>query len=118
MNKTHRKLKTGESGLALIALVAIIVILGVVSYTFVSIISSHRLASTEPYKALKALYITEGALEIGKKYVSDRGGTAPPWAPDTVLFNHQSMGDGNFTLAVHWPTGSTFVNFTALAEVP
>ena len=114
-NKIYRN---NETGLALIALVAIIVILGVISYAFVNIVSRHRLASTEPYKALKAFYITEGALEIGKKYVSDQGGTAPPWAPDTVLFNHQTMGDGTFTLAIHWPTGSTFVNFTASAEVP
>jgi len=107
-----------ESGLALISLVFVMLILGVIAYTFVTIISTHRYGFTVTESSLKTFYITEGALEIGKKYVVDR------WATETTvalganftIFTNESLGDGTFSL---WVTESDvgFVTFTANANV-
>jgi len=107
-----------ENGLALISLVIIMLILGVVAYTFVNIISTHKYGFGVSESSLKAFYITEGALEIGKKYVADR------WATETTavmganftIFTNETLGDGTFSL---WVTQSevNFVTFTANANV-
>jgi len=107
-----------ESGMMLMALVAIILILGIVGYTFVSIVSTERKATVGVYSSMKAFYINEGALEIAKKYIHDQNGVTPGWAPDTDLFMDEVMGDGTFDLSMYWPANpAEFINFTATAEV-
>ena len=102
----------------LLALVGIILILGIVGYTFVSIVSTERKASVGVYNSMKAFYINEGALEIAKKYIHDQNAIAPDWAPNTDLFVDEVMGDGTFDLSMYWPANpSEFINFTAVAEV-
>lgn len=105
-----------EAGLALLALIAIMLILGIVGYTFVSIISTERIASGTQYNSIKAFYITEGALEIGKKYISDQNGVTPDLAPDLALFLNEPLGAGKFKLSIHWPD-SGFITLNAIANV-
>lgn len=64
--------KTRELGLALISLVFLMLVLGVIAYAFIGILSTHRLSSIELTNSLKAFYISEGALEIGKKQLADQ----------------------------------------------
>ncbi|MDP8234832.1 MAG: hypothetical protein P9M08_00460 [Candidatus Erginobacter occultus] len=106
-----------ENGFSLIALVIIILILGVVAYTFVGIISTHRLSSIELYNSMKAFYLTEAALEVGKQYLSDEVGGPPAWAPHTVLYSNEPLGDGSYSLTVYWDQASGFFSFTASGEI-
>ncbi len=117
--KTKRTRKNNhEAGLALLALLAIMIILGIVGYTFVNIISTEQIISGAQYNSTKAFYITEGALEIGKKYVFDQEGVTPDWAPDADIFDDEPLGDGTFDLRMYWPDNpGEFINFTATAEV-
>lgn len=102
----------------LVALIAVMIILGIVGYTFVSIISTEMEATGGSYSSVKAFYINEGALEIAKKYIHDQEAVAPAWAPDTELFVGEVMGDGTFDLSMYWPLSpSEFINFTASADV-
>ncbi|MEA1928192.1 MAG: hypothetical protein U9N73_08280 [Candidatus Auribacterota bacterium] len=118
MKKLKHIINRPESGLALISLIIVMLILGVVAYTFVTIISTHRTGFPVTESSLKAFYITEGALEIGKKYVADRWATETTVAlgPDFCIFTNESLGDGTFSL---WVTESDvgFVTFTATADV-
>ena len=118
MKKSETIFPHHESGMMLLALVAIMLILGIVGYTFVSIVSTERKASVGMYSSMKAFYINEGVLEIAKKYIHDQNGVAPAWAPDADLFINEAMGDGTFDLSMYWPANpSEFINFTAVAEV-
>ncbi|MDP8215073.1 MAG: hypothetical protein RAO92_04095 [Candidatus Euphemobacter frigidus] len=117
MNQRSNITKNSENGLALVALIAIMLIIGIVAYTFVNIISTQLISQEAPFNSIKSFYITEGALEIGKKYISDQNGTRPAgWPPDTVipLYDDEPMGDGTFDLSINWPaTGSITLNATA-----
>jgi len=106
-----------EQGLALLAVIAIIIILGVVASAFVTQIIAHRQTAASPLNSLKAFYLSEGALEIGKKYIVDREGQEPAWSPTTELFVDEALGEGTFSLSINWESGSTFVSFTASAAV-
>lgn len=107
-----------EKGLALLALIVLMLILGLVAYTFVSIVSTHRYGSQIPNTSLQAFYITEGALEIGKKFVKDRWGTGTdvPLGADFTIFTDEPMGDGTFSV---WASESDlgFATFTAAGNV-
>ena len=108
INEDHQ-----ETGLVLLALIAIMLILGIIGYTFVSIVSTERESAAAPYDSIKAIYITEGALEIGKKYISDQGGVSPNWAPNTDLYVNWPLGDGAFWINMTWPaTGSITLSVT------
>ncbi len=109
--------KNQERGFSLIALVIIILILGVVAYSFVGIISTHRLSTIEIYNSTKAFYLSEAALEVGKKYLSDQVGGPPDWAPHTVLYSNEPLGDGSYSLTVYWDQASGFFSFTASGEL-
>lgn len=106
-----------EHGMALVGLVIIIVILAIVAYGLVASMTAHQQTSSLPFNSLKAFYLSEGALEIGKKYIVDQEGETPGWAPDTDLFIDEPLGDGTINLAIHWESGVTFVTFTASASV-
>ena len=112
MNSPTNSTEHSENGLVLVALIAIMLIIGIVAYTFVNIISTQLETQAAPFNSVKAFYITEGALEIGKKYISDQNGVPPGWAPGSLmLFDDESMGDGTFDLTINWPaTGSITLN--------
>ena len=93
----------------LMALVAIILILGIVGYTFVSIVSTERKAMVGVYSSIKAFYITEGTLEIAKKYIYDQGGVKPDWAPNTDLYVNWPLGDGTFWVNMTWPDSGSII---------
>ena len=118
MKNIKQRINYQESGLALVSLIIVMLILGVVAYTFVSIVSTHRTGFPVTESSLKAFYITEGALEIGKKYVADRWGTETDVAmgANFTIFTNETLGDGTFSL---WVTQSevNFVTFTANANV-
>lgn len=118
MRKLKKTTNYSESGLALVSLIIVMLILGVVGYTFLTIISTHRYGFTVTESSLKAFYITEGGLEIGKKYIVDRWATETTVAlgADFTIFTNEPMGDGTFSL---WVTESDvgFVTFTATANV-
>lgn len=94
-------------------------VLGLVAYTFVSIVSTHRHAAAVPHSSLKAFYISEGALEIGKKFVADR------WATETdvilgtsfAIYTDQTLGEGTFAVWVT-ETDLGFATFTSYGYVP
>ena len=100
MEKNKQTIRYPEAGLALISLVIVMLILGVVAYTFVTIISTHRYGFGVTESSLKAFYITEGALEIGKKYVVDRWATETdvPLGANFTIFINEPLGDGTFSL--------------------
>lgn len=88
-----------ETGLALLALVFIMLVLGVVGYTFISIVSSHRISIAGSGNTTKTFYIKEGALEIGQEYVADYWATQTvPLGEDILLFGNEPLGDGSFSL--------------------
>lgn len=90
-----------ETGLALLALVFIMLILGMVGYTFISIISSHRISISDTGRSIKTFYIREGALEIGQQFVADYWAThTVPLGPDILVFSNEPLGDGTFSLWV------------------
>ena len=102
-----------ENGFAIIALVAVILVLGLVAYSFMSIISTQRYASSAQPISAQAFYLAESGLEIGKKYYSDfwrdtaaHSSTSdePVWASTTYYFLYQSepLGNGSFDLGVKW----------------
>ena len=115
MNQRSNTIKNSENGLVLVALIAIMLIIGIIAYTFVNIISTNLETQEAPFSSIKSFYITEGALEIGKKYISDQNGVPPGWAPGiSQLFVDELMGDGTFDLTITWPaTGSITLNATA-----
>jgi hypothetical protein len=106
-----------EHGLALISLVIIMLILGVIAYAFVGIISVHRFSSIQLTNSIKSFYISEGALEMGKKFLSDQAGGPPSWAPHTILYSNEPLGDGYFSLEVTWDESSGFYSFTSSGEI-
>ncbi len=118
MKKDNHIIRHQEAGIALIALLAIMLILGVVTYAFVSIISTHRYSSIAAYSSLKTRYITEGALQIGKKYVRDRWstGTTVPLGANFTILTDEPLGDGTFSVWVS-ETDIGFATFTAYATV-
>jgi|GEM_PF-799308 len=109
-----------ESGLALISLIIVMLILGVVAYTFVSIISTHRFGFGVTESSLKAFYIKEGAFQLGQKYVKDLG-DPEDYDPlvNFAIFTDEAMGDGTFSV---WLTqtdvgGRRYSDFNATANV-
>ena len=97
----------------MIALIAVMGVLGVVAYTFISIISTQRYVEVAQYNAMKAFYIAEGAVPIGKKYYFNwyKETDAPPaWAVATTgyhrFYDDKDLGDGTFDLWVHWGIGT------------
>ncbi len=108
-----------QQGLALISLVIIMLVLGVIAYAFVGIISSHHFSTVEIYNSTRAFYISEGALQLGKKVISDEvaSGNISSWGSHTVLFTDEPLGEGTFSLSVFWDQGSDFFTFTASARI-
>jgi len=110
-----------ESGLALISLIIVMLILGVVAYTFVSIISTHRYGFGVTESSVKAFYIKEGAFQLGQKYCSDRNPVAD-YDPQVNfrLFTDEPMGDGTFSVWVSQtddPSGIRWTTFSTTANV-
>lgn len=105
-----------ESGFSLIALIAIMLILGVVAYAFVGIISTHRLSSIELYNSMKAFYLAEAGLELGKKYLTELG-EKPAWAPHTLLYSNEPLGEGTFSLEVYLDQSTNFFSFTSSGKI-
>lgn len=118
MNKPDlEKKRRSERGVALLGAIAVIIILGLITLAFVAQMTTHRQTSSTPINSLKAFYLSEGALEIGKKYIFDQQGVAPAWAPGTELFVDEPLGDGTFSLSIYWEEDSTFASFTASATL-
>ena len=92
-------IRNSEAGLALISLVFVMLILGVVGYTFVSIISTHRYGFTVTESSMKAFYIKAGAEQLGKKYIKDLADPMDYAALENFpLFIDEPMGDGIFSV--------------------
>ena len=121
MKINKQTIRSTEAGLALISLIIVMLILGVVAYTFVTIISTHLYGFGVTESSIKAFYIKEGAFQLGQKYIKDLGD------PDTYyplvdyrIFNDEPMGDGTFSV---WVTqtdvgGIRWSEMTAQANVP
>ena len=114
LNNTIKKESSSETGIALIALIAVMMVLGVVAYTFISILTTQRYVEVAQHNAMKSFYLAEGAIPIGKKYYfnwySQSQTQAPPaWAEATtgffLLFDDKALGDGTFDLWIDWGTG-------------
>ena len=119
MKKSETIFPHHESGMLLLALVAIMLILGIVGYTFVSIVSTERKATVVVYSSTKAFYINEGVSEIIKKYISDQNAVTPDWAPNTDLFVDEPMGEGTFWVNMTWPVAdSTTITSEYTTQVP
>ena len=120
MKKNKPTTRYPEAGLALISLVIVMLILGVVAYTFVTIISTHRYGFVVTESSLKAFYIKEGAFQIGHKYINDLGDPAD-YSPrvNFAILTDASMGDGTFSIWVSQTDvgGRRYSNFTATANV-
>ena len=109
MKKPKPTIRYQESGLALISLIIVMLILGVVGYTFVSIISTHRFGFKTAESSMKAFYIKEGAFQLGKKYINDLGDPIDyPVLENYPLFTDEPMGDGTFSI---WITQTDIVAF-------
>ncbi len=108
-----------ETGIALLALIFIILALGLVAYTFVNILSSHRIAGPGTASTMKAFYLKEGALEIGQQYVADywATGTTVPLGENVAIFPDEPLGDGHFSLWVTM-TDIRVADFEISATVP
>lgn len=97
----------------MIALIAVMMVLGVVAYTFISILTTQCYVEVAQYDAMKAFYIAEGAVPIGKKYYFNwysQTQAAPAWAEATtgyyLFYDDKTLGDGAFDLWVHWGVGT------------
>jgi len=94
---------------------------GVVGYTFVTIISTHRYGFGVTESSIKAFYIKEGAFQLGQKYIKDLGDPDEYYAlVDEPIFIDEPMGDGTFSV---WVTqtdvgGRRYSEITATANVP
>lgn len=117
MNSPQARTSASERGVALLGAIAVIVILGLITLAFVAQMTAHRQTASTPVRSLKAFYISEGALEIGKKYIFDQQGVSPAWAPVTDLFVDEPLGEGTFSLNIYWEDSSTFASFTASAAL-
>jgi hypothetical protein len=109
-----------ESGLALISLIIVMLILGVVAYTFVSIISTHRYGFGVTESSVKAFYIKEGAFQLGQKYIKDLGDPDEYYAlVDFAIFIDEPMGDGTLSVWVSQTDvgGRRYSDFNATANV-
>ncbi len=102
MRRKPKRSLNREAVVLLLALVFIILILGIAAYTFVSVVSTHRLAAPATVNTMKALYIKEAAFEIGHKYVAEywATGTTVPLGQDIAVFSNEPLGDGHFSLWV------------------
>ena len=121
MQASKQTIRSSEAGLALISLVFVMLILGVVAYTFVSIISTHRYGFGVTESSIKAFYIKEGAFQLGQKYIKDLGDpdTYDPLV-DERIFTDEPMGDGTFSVWVSQtddPSGIRWTTFSTTANV-
>lgn len=104
--------KVLQSGMAILALVSVMVVVGLLAAAMIAIVSEHQYSASVPDSSMKAFYLAEGGLEIGKKFVSVMwdAGTDPSWAGSTdgyyFLYLGEPLGDGTFDLGVHWGTGT------------
>jgi hypothetical protein len=127
MKRNKHAIRGPETGLALVSLIIVMLILGVVGYTFVTIVSTHRYGLEVTESSLKAFYIKEGAFRLGQKYIKDLGDPVDPDREpeilpllDEFIFIDEPMGDGTFSV---WITQTDIVAFrysdiTATANVP
>jgi hypothetical protein len=121
MNNKKQINRSPEAGLALISLVFVMLVLGVVAYTFVSIISTHRYGFGVTESSIKAFYIKEGAFELGQKYIKDLGDPDEYYVlVNYAIFIDEPMGDGTFSV---WVTQTDverrrYSEITATANVP
>ena len=120
MKTKEMTIRHRESGLALISLIIVMLILGVVAYTFVSIISTHRYGFGVTESSVKAFYIKEGAFQLGQKYIKDLGDPDEYYAlVDYAVFVDEPMGDGTFSVWVSQTDvgGRRYSDFNATANV-
>ena len=114
-----------SSGMGIIVILAVIVVVGLLAGALVTIVSTHRRALSVPDQSVKAFYLAEGGLEIGKKYVSVMWDdhSDPSWAGSTdgyyFLYIGEPLGEGTFDLGVHWGTGTEegFASFVSYGHV-
>ncbi|MFH1039074.1 MAG: hypothetical protein V1789_10460 [PVC group bacterium] len=118
MKKVLRHIIGEERGLALLSLIIIMLILGVVAYTFVNMITTTQSSAVFANKSLGAFYITEGALQIGKKYVAEYWATETtvPLGMDFCIFSDEPLGNGTFSVWVNM-SEITYATFTASGSV-
>jgi len=120
MKTTKMTIRHRESGLALISLIIVMLILGVVGYTFVSIISTHRYGFGVTESSMKAFYIKEGAFQLGQKYIKDLGDPDEYYVlVDYAIFVDAPMEDGTFSVWVSQTDvgGRRYSDFNATANV-
>jgi hypothetical protein len=111
--------------MAILALISVMVVVGLLAAALVTIVSTHRYSSAVPDSSVKAFYIAEGGLEIGKKYVSAMwdAHSTPSWAEDIeeyyYLYVNEPLGDGTFDLGIHWGTDieEGFASFVSYGHV-
>lgn len=114
-----------SSGMGIIVILAVIVVVGLLAGALVTIVSTHRVSLSVPDQSVKAFYLAEGGLEVGKKYVSVMwdAKTEPSWAGSTdgyyFLYVGEPLGEGTFDLGVHWGTGTEegFASFVSYGHV-
>ncbi len=118
MSKVLHHIVGEEKGLALLALIILMLILGVVAYTFVNMIATTQSSAVFTNRSLEAFYITEGALDIGKKYVAVywATGTTVPLGMDFCIFTDEPLGKGTFSVWVNM-SDITYATFTASGNV-
>ena len=125
MQTIKQTIRPSEAGLALISLIIVMLILGVVAYAFVTIISTHRFGFTVTESSLKSLYIEEGAFQLAKKYIKDRGDpvdypVVDDYADGVPTFSNEPMGDGTFTVWIRQTdiVAFRYSNIKTTANVP
>ena len=120
MKMNKQTIRHSEAGLALISLIIVMLILGVVAYTFVSIISTHRYGFGVTESSVKAFYIKEGAFQLGQKYIKDLGDPDEYYTlVNYDIFVYEPMGDGTFSVWVSQTDvgGRRYSDFNATANV-
>ncbi len=113
------------AGMGIIVILAVIVVVGLLAGALVTIVSTHQTALSVPDQSVKAFYLAEGGLEVGKKYVSVMwdAKTDPSWAGSTdgyyFLYMGEPLGEGTFDLGVHWGIGTEegFASFVSYGHV-
>ncbi len=108
---------TRQAGIALLALLAIVLVLGVVTYAFVGIVSTHRLGVAHPRRSVKAFYLAESGLQVANQWLYDNKDTVSWHSPTSFeIFTGEPLGDGTFSATVIYE-GGRFFSFTASGSV-
>ena len=118
MKKDKKSFDRPEAGMALLALLAIMLILGMIAYSFVGIVSTHRTGIAAQDRSVKSLYLAESGLQIGNQWLYDNPTLVSAWPEYTSveIYTDEPLGAGTFSMTVIH-AGSTFYAFTASGNV-